>query len=178
MRGNGAVLSLQSPVAAMNRFQELVRSRLRDRTPNMTALAQFLRTDPSIIQRRLKEAGTALCLDFLDQVVPFYQMTVAEMCALPGSLWQEVKPMEAQLLAIFRDMSELERRSLIDILDRRPPPSKRRARPGRAELTEDQQLLVDLYAASDPQSREGVLKVLRGSAKRGRSARAQDDTTG
>jgi hypothetical protein len=149
----------------MSRFQEMVRARLRDKTPNYTALAAFLKSDPSTIQKKLKEGGPSLCLDWLDSVTAFYQMTVAEMVTMTGSLFQEVKPMEAQLLGIFRDMTELERRGLLDVLDRRPPAPRRKARWGHAELTEEQQLVIDLYARSEPQAREGVLKVLRGTAK-------------
>lgn len=149
----------------MNKFQEMVRARLRAKTPNFSTLATFLKTDPSTIQKKFKEGGTALCLDWLDEASAFYQMSVSEMTALPGSLWQEVKPLEAQLLAIFREMTELERRSLLDILDRRPAPTKRRARPGHAELTEEQQLLVDLYTRSNEQARSGILRTLRGTAR-------------
>ena len=160
----------------MNKFQEMVRARLRGRTPNYSTLAAFLKSDPSTIQKRLKDGGTALCLDWLDDVSTFYQMSVSEMCALPGSQWQEVKPLEAQLLAIFRDMTELERRGLLDVLDRaaRAVPSHRRRRVklGRTELTEEQQTLVDLYVRSEPHAREGVMKVLRGTARK--AARERD----
>lgn len=152
----------------MNKMQELVRARLRDRTPNLSILAKFLRVDPSVIQKRLKEGGTALCLDFLDSVTTFYQMSVAEMCAMPGALWQEVKPMEAQLLAMFRDMSELERRSLLTILDRpiaAAPGARRRTRFGR-HLSDKEQELVDLFARVKRDGvRDGVLKTLRGAAE-------------
>jgi len=162
----------------MNKFQELVRARLRERTPNYSTLAAFLKADPSTIQKKLKEGGTALCLDWLDAVRPFYQMSVAEMCVTSDAGWQEVKPLEAQLLSLFRDMTELERRGLLDILDRQPRPSSRRAKAGRAELTDEQQLVVDLYARSERQAREGVLKILRGTAKRDASQRhASDDTS-
>jgi hypothetical protein len=154
----------------MNKFQEMVRARLRARTPNYTTLANFIKSDPSTMQKRLKANGTAICLDWLDSVTSFYQMSVAEMCALPGATWQEIKPLEAQLLAIFRDMTELQKRSLLDVLDRGATqvPAERRRRPrlGFKRLTEEQQLVVDLYARSDAQAREGVLKVLRGTAKK------------
>lgn len=161
----------------MNKFQELVRARLKDRTPNFSTLAAFLKTDPSTIQKRLKPGGTALRLDWLDEVSSFYQMSVSEMCALPGSAWQEVKPLEGQLLEVFRSMSELERRSLLDVLDRRPPPSHRKPRLGHPELSEAQQLLVDLYVQCGPQTQEGVLKVLRGDAQKRAADRPADDTT-
>lgn len=169
IRGNRAILSLQSRGFVANKFQELVRERLRGRTPNLAVFAKFLKLDPSIVQRRLREGGTALCLDFLDDATSFYQMTVSEMCALPGSLWQEVKPLEAQLLGHFRQMTELQRHSLLSVLDRSAsvPEQRRRARLGQAELTEEQQLLVDLYARSPEQARGGILKTLRGTARLG-----------
>lgn len=176
---NRAILSLQSRPVVSNKFQEMVRARLRDRTPNLTSLASFLKIDPSIIQRRMRDDGTALCLDFLDDVRAFYQMSVSEMCALPGSLWQEVKPLEAQLLYHFRQMTELQRHSLLSVLDRsaQQPATRRRARLGRSELTEEQQLLVDLYARSPEQARGGILKTLRGTAKLGDGERGHRQTS-
>lgn len=89
----------------MSDLQELVRTRLRDRTPNLSVLARFLKTDPSTIQKRFKPHGSALCLDFLQAVAGFYQMSVAEMCALSDAAWQEVKPDEAELLTHFRGLT-------------------------------------------------------------------------
>lgn len=150
----------------MNRFQEMVRARLRQKTPNFSTLAEFIKSDPSTIQKRLKDNGTALRLDWLDEVSAFYQMSVSEMCALPGSAWQEVKPLEGQLLEIFRAMSELERRSLLDVLDRRPAPPTRKPRLGHPELTLKEQELVDLFARVKRDGvREGVLRTLRGAAE-------------
>lgn len=153
----------------MNTFQEMVRTRLRAKTPNFSTLATYIKSDPSTIQKRLKEGGTALCLDWLDSVTAFYQMSVSEMCALSTSVWQEVKPLESQLLTHFRQMTELQRHSLLSVLDRSTsqPGTRRRARLGRAELTEEQQLLVDLYARSNEQARGGVLKTLRATARVG-----------
>lgn len=174
-----ANLSLQFGAFVGNQFQEMVRGRLRERTESQKALSDFLRLDASIIQRRLIEGGTALCLDFLDDVSTFYQMSVAEMCALPGSLWQEIKPLELQLLRHFREMTELQRHSLLAVLDRtaQEPRAKRRARLGRAELTEEQQLLVDLFARSNEQARSGILKTLKGTATLGDAERGQHRTT-
>lgn len=151
----------------MNAFQELVRARLRERTPKQKALADFLHLDESIVQRRLKEGGTALCLDFLDAATAFYQMSVSEMCAQPDAAWQEVKPLEAALLMTFRAMTELERRSLLTVLQR-PTDSReaRKARLGRAMLTAREQELVDLFARVKRDGvREGVLKTLRGAVE-------------
>lgn len=180
-RGNSLILGLPSVshVTGLNTFQEMVRRRLRERTPNYSTLARFLKADPSTIQKRLKEGGPDLSLDWLDEVRAFYQMSVSEMCALPGSLWQEVKPLEAQLLAHFRQMTELQRHSLLSVLDRSAsePERRRRARTGRAELTEEQQLLVDLYARSPEQARSGILKTLRGTARLGDAERGQRQMT-
>lgn len=157
----------------MNKFQEMVRARLRDRTPNLTTLAKFLDVDPSTIQKRFVEGGTALCLDFLDEASRFYQMSVSEMTALPESLFQEVKPLELQLLTLFREMTEHQRIGLLSVLDRsrQQPRVTRRARTGRAELTQEQQLVVDLYTRSNEDARGGILKTLRGTAKAGDAER-------
>lgn len=154
----------------MNKFQEMVRARLREKTPNYSVLAAYLKaTDPSVIQKRLKEGGTNLNLAWLDEVSGFYQMSVSEMCAMVNSAWQEVKPLEAELLLLFRGMTELQRHSLLSILNRSEgqPEKRRKPRAGYKPLTEEQQLVIDLYARSEPKAREGVLKVLRETAKRG-----------
>lgn len=162
----------------LNKFQEMVRARLRDKTPNYSTLARFLKADPSTVQKRLREGGPDLSLDWLDEVRVFYQMSVAEMVTQPGSLWQEVKPLEAQLLAHFRQMTELQRVSLLSVLDRSAsvPQTRRRTRQGHAELTEEQQLVVDLYARSNEQARRGILSTLRGTAKHGDSERSHRTT--
>lgn len=161
----------------MNKFQEMVRARLRERTPNFSVLAAWLKSDPSTIQKRLKEGGTALCLDWLDEASSWYQMSVAEMVTVPEATWQEVKPLEAQLLRHFRAMQEHERTGLLAVLSRQADSSRpRRTRSGRP-LTETQQLVVDLFEDSSVDDQKGVLQVLRGTAKRrlGRSDRSPSD---
>lgn len=169
---NRAFLAL-GLAASVSTLQELVRQRLRERTPNFSVLARFLKTDPSTTQKKLKPGGASLCLDWLESVTAFYQMSVSEMCALPGSLWQEVKPDEAQLLAHFRQLTYTQQQGLLAVLEGRlaQPAKARRARWGRAELTEEHQTLVDLYVQSEPQAREGVMKVLRGTARKDRADR-------
>lgn len=166
-------------VKDQNKFQEMVRTRLRERTDNFSTLARFLHTDPSTVQKRLREGGSALCLDFLDDVTSFYQMSVAEMVMLPTATWQEIKPLEAQLLIHFRQMTELQRHSLLSVLDRsgQQATGRRRARLGHAELTEEQQLLVDLFARSNEQARQGILKTLRGTARVGDVERSDRQTS-
>lgn len=154
----------------MNKFQEMVRERLRVKTPNFSVLARFLDSDPSTIQKRLKTGGSALCLDWLDEVSGFYQMSVAEMTTLPGSLWQEVKPLETQLLGYFRAMAEHEKFGLLAVLGRQAPAGRTsRTQLGRP-LTSKEQELVDYFSrVKKPGVREGVLETLRGAA--------QDDPT-
>lgn len=162
----------------LNKFQEMVRARLRERTPNFSTLARFLKLNPSTVHKKLAEGGPDLSLDWLDEIKPFYQMSVSEMCALPGSLWQEVKPLEAQLLAHFRQMSELQRHSLLTLLDRPDQPlTRRQAKAGRVPLTDEQQLVADLYARSNEQARAGILKTLRGTAKHADAERVETDRT-
>lgn len=169
LAGNRAISALQSGAFVDGaKFQEMVRARLRERTPNLSALANFLKTSPSTIQKKFREFGTGLSVDFLHDCSPFYQMSVSEMTALSNSAWQEVKPDEAQLLTHFRQLTYTQRQGLLAVLEGRiaQPAKSRRAKWGRAELTEEQQLLVDLYAQSEPQAREGVLKILRGTARK------------
>ena len=154
---------------ALNKFQEMVRARLREKTPNYSILARFLKSNPSTIHKRLNEGGPDLSVDWLDDVTSFYQMSVSEMCAMPGSLIQPVTPIEAALLALFRQMTELERRSLLTILERpiyTQSPTAKKSRLGRAMLTGKEQELVDLFARVKRDGvREGVLQTLRGAVQ-------------
>jgi hypothetical protein len=165
----GGETALQSP-RAMNAFQEMVRARIRARVGNASTLARFLHEDPSTVTKRLKEGGPALCLDFLDQLRVFFGgWTPAEMVAEPESQIVPVTPIEASLLALFRQMTELERRSLLTVLERPAmgiSPHAKKLRLGRAMLTVKEQELVDLFARVKRDGvREGVLKTLRGAAK-------------
>lgn len=143
----------------MNKFQELVRARLRERTPNFTALANFIGSDPSTIQKRLREGGTALCLDWLDEVRSFYQMSVAEMVREPGAAFQSVSPLEASLLDRFRKMTEAQRLSLMNVLDWRPELPSRSKRASR--YTGDDALVVALYNAVAADVQAAVLQMMR-----------------
>lgn len=166
--------------AKVNEFQEMVRARLREQTRNISSLARFLgHQDNSVLYKRLRRGGPALTLEFLDEARAFFQMSVAEMCVLPGALWQEIKPDEVQLLTHFRQLTYTQQQGLLAVLEGRlaQPAKARRAKWGRAELTDEQQQLVDLYIQNEPQAREGILKVLRGGAKRAGAERGQHRTT-
>jgi hypothetical protein len=152
----------------MNAFQEMVRGRIRARVENASVLARFLKESPSTVTKRLKEGGPALCLDFLDSLRPFFGgWTPAEMVAEPGSQIVPVTPIEAAFLTHIRSMTELERRSLLTILERPiyAAPDKK-ARLGRAMLSPKEQELVDLFARVKKDGvREGVIRTLRGAAE-------------
>lgn len=161
----------------------MVRARLREQTRGkIDALAKFLKMrDRSVLYKRFTHGGPALCLDWLDEVHTFLQMSVSEMCAIPGALWQEIKPDEAQLLAHFRQLTYTQRTGLLAVLEGRlaQPPKARHARWGHRELTAEQQLLVDLYVESEPQAREGVMQILRGTARKAdRGEHSPSDDTG
>lgn len=142
----------------LNAFQEMVRTRLREHTPNFSLLARFLKADPSTIQKRLKPGGSALCLDWLDEVSGFYQMRVAEMVTEPGAALQSVSPLEASLLDRFRKMTEMQRMSLMAVLDWRGEIAAKRGRPSHSH--EDAMVLA-LYRAVAPDVQAAVLGLMR-----------------
>jgi hypothetical protein len=142
----------------LNTFQEMVRTRLREATPNFSLLARFLKADPSTIQKRLKTGGSALCLDWLDEVSGFYQMRVAEMVTEPGAALQSVSPLEASLLDRFRKMTEMQRMSLMAVLDWRGEiPGKR----GRPSHSHEDAMVLALYRAVAPDVQAAVLGLMR-----------------
>lgn len=170
-----------SAVMSKLSLQERVRARLREWCKDLThqRIADHLHVNRSSVSKLFQEGGPALTLDHLEAFQFLIQRSVAEMVTAPDSLLQEIKPLEAQLLATFRAMTELQRHSLLAVLDRsaQEPRSKRRARLGRMELTEEQQLLVDLYARSNEQARSGILQTLRGAARVGDVERNRHRTT-
>lgn len=153
---------------SMNAFQEMVRDRLRARVDNASTLARFLKETPSALTKRLTRGGPAIKLEFLDTLRTYFGgWTPAEMVAEPGSLIIPVTPIESALLTHFRQMTELERRSLLTILERPiyAAPDKK-ARLGRAMLSPSEQELVDLFARVKRDGvRHGVLQTLRGAVK-------------
>lgn len=141
-----------------NAFQELVRSRLRELTPNFSTLARFLKTDPSTVQKRLKPGGSALCVDWLDEVSGYYQMRVAEMVSEPGAVLQSVSPLESSLLDRFRKMTEMQRMSLMAVLDWRGDVPTTRSRKGYGH---EDAMVVALYRAVAPDVQAAVLELMR-----------------
>lgn len=157
-------------------LQERVRSRLRQLVTagnvSHDLLAEHVGVSRSHITRLLNENG-AILLTHIEKMCVFFQVSPSELMVEPGSQIQPLTPMEAGLLQYFRHMTEVQRMGLMAVLDRsaQQATSRRRARLGRAELTEEQQLLVDLYARSPEQARRGILKTLRGTATIGDAER-------
>jgi len=121
--------------------------------------------DPSSV-RKLLNGDNRISLAHIEGFCSAFQITPAELLSEPGSLIQPVTPIEAAFLTHLRQMSELERRSLLTILER-PIYSavSKKARMGRAMLTSKEQELVDLFARVKRDGvREGVLRTLRGAA--------------
>ena len=156
---------------------ERVRARLRVWAEGFThqQIADYMHVHRSTVTKLLNADGTDITLGHLEAFSFLLQRSPSEMVAEPESTWQEIKPLEAQLLAVFRDMTELERRALLDVIDRPARPQTRRPRWGHAELTTAQQELVELFVSSNEQARDGVLKILRGAA---RAAHHERKTTG
>lgn len=154
-------------------LQERVRQRLRDLVNKSDVphevLGKYLGLSRSGVTRLLNDEDHGIGFAHLEKLCEFFQVTPCELMNNPHSVVQEIKPLEAQLLKRFRERTELWRHSLLSVIEEPTnsrPAKSRRARAGRAELTERQQLVVDLFVQSDEQSQDGVLKVLRGSAKR------------
>lgn len=149
-----------------SKLQELVRARLRDWCADMTHqhIADHFNVDRSSITKLFAEEGSAINLEHLEGFSFLLQRTPAEIVSEYGAVIQSVTPVESALLAYFREMTELERRSWLTILGRPRVVASAKARLGRAMLTTKEQELVDLFARVKKDGvREGVLKVLRGA---------------
>jgi len=166
-------------------LQECIRARLREWCEPFTheQIAETFHVDRSAISKLFKEGGSAITLEHLENFGFLLQRTPSEIVSEYGSVIQSVTQIEAALLGIFRDMSELERRSLLTVLERpiyKQASQSRKARLGRAMLTVKEQELVDLFARVKKDGvREGVLRTLRGAAQDDdRPAQAKPRTTG
>lgn len=142
-------------------------------------LAEYLGLSRSGVTRLLNDDGSGFALHHIEKLCEFFQITASEAVADQHALIQAIKPMEAALLDVFRHMTELERRSLMTVLERPIASQERRnkrSRLGRAMLTAKEQELVDLFARVKRDGvREGVLRTLKGAAQ---DAPAKDRTPG
>jgi transcriptional regulator with XRE-family HTH domain len=163
-------------------LQERIRQRLRTlvttKNVSLKVLGERLHLSPSGVGRILNDEGYNILLQHIEGFCNFFQMTPSELIVEPNALIQPVQPDERHLLHLFRQLTYTQKQGLLSVLEGRTlqAPPRKRARLGRSELTEEQQLVVDLYARSEPQAREGVLKVLRGTARKAATdARASSD---
>lgn len=111
---------------------------------------------------RILAGQSALTLDYLERLAFFLQESPAELVADVGAVIQPTSPLEADLLARFRKMTQAERLSLLTVLDwqRGQPSATKRA--GRApRLSAEQETLLALYAASPDEIKTAVVGVLR-----------------
>jgi transcriptional regulator with XRE-family HTH domain len=163
------------PTSLLDRVRQRIRTLVDQKDVNHEALGKYLGLSRSAVTRLLNDGG-GIALDHIERLCAFFQITPAELMAEPGAVIQPVSPLEATIIAHLRQMTELERRSLLTLLDRPTAITRpRRAGLGRVMLTTREQELIDLYSRSDDGAREGVLKVLRGSAA---ARQAQQKTTG
>lgn len=148
----------------LTRIQQLV----AERDFSHEALAPHLGISASAVSKLLN-GKNAIGLSHLEGFCRAFQMTPSEIVAEYGSLIQSVTPVEAAVLHLVRQMTELERRSLLTLLERpiyTAAPHAKKSRLGRAMLTVKEQELVDLFARVKRDGvREGVLKTLRGAAQ-------------
>lgn len=152
------------PERVLARIQQLV----SEHGFSHEALAPHLGMGASGVSKLLS-GKNAIGLDHIEGFCAALQITPAELVLDPGSLIQPLTPSESALLRYFRNLTEVQRMGLLAILDysAQQPRTTRRARLGRAALTEEQQLVIDLYARSPEQARSGILETLRGTAKLG-----------
>lgn len=154
-------------------LQERVRQRFKALVDQSNVpheqLGERLGLSRSGVTRLLNDVGSGFALHHIERLCEFFQITPTEIMAEPDALIQAVQPIEAAFLTIIRRMTELERRSLLTVLERPAygqSASAKKSRLGRAMLTVKEQELVDLFARVKRDGvREGVLKTLRGAAK-------------
>lgn len=158
-------------VVSRTPLQERVRRRFKalvdaKGVPHKT-IGAYLGLTRSAVTRLLNDDDSSIALQHIERLCEFFQITPSEVMVEPGALIQPIAPDEAQLLTHFRQLTYTQRQGLLAVLEGRlaQPTKPRRARFGSVALTEEQQMLVDLYVQSEPQAREGVLKILKGTAR-------------
>lgn len=134
--------------------------------------------DPSGV-RKLLNGDNKISVAHIQAFCEAFGLTPCELMSPPDARFAYLKEAEPALLRMYREMDEHERMSLLTVLRSRRPviiPS-RKAKLGRATLTERQQLVADLFSKSDAQSQEGVLKILRGAARKADANWLRTDTS-
>lgn len=153
-------------------LQERVRTRFKHlvdtKDVSHETLGTYLGLSRSGVTRLLNDGGSGFALHHIERLCEFFQITPAEIVAEADALIVPISPTEAAVLHLVRQMTELERRSLLTLLERpiyTASPHAKKSRLGRAMLTVKEQELVDLFARVKVDGvREGVLRTLRGAA--------------
>lgn len=156
------------PTRGMGRpsLQELVRARLRETCDHagftQVQVADHLHTEKSSISKLFRPDGTNITLRTLEGFSSLLQRTPAELVADPAAAILPVSQLEHALLDRFRRMTELQRMSLMTVLDWRGEAAPIGGRQ-RKHLSHDETVLVALWQAADraPDVRSKVLDLLR-----------------
>lgn len=129
-------------------------------------LAPFIGADTPSAVRKILNGQNRIGLRHIQGFCIAFQISACELVMEPGAVLQAVTPMEAAVLEHVRKMSELERRSLLTLLDRPVMVAHRKAKFGRPMLSGQEQELVDLFGRVKRDGvREGVLRTLRGAVE-------------
>lgn len=149
----------------MGKLQELTRGRIRAACAalglSQVRVAEYLKVDKSIVSRLFSTGGTALSLDFIEEVSALVQRLPAELVSDPAATVQSVTPVEAQLLGRLREMTDVQRAALVTVIDWQRYAT---VRPRRAsDPTASDAALLALYHAldADPTSQASIVSVMR-----------------
>lgn len=114
-------------------LEERVRKRLLaliDRGDvDQKTLANGTRIPPSNLSKILS-GKQRITFAYLEEFCFFFQRTPAELVAEPGVGFIQLKEMEADLIARYREMEDKEKRALIDVLDWRLKKGKQKPERG------------------------------------------------
>lgn len=147
-------------------LHERVRLRLRDLIEaegyTQREVGEHLQIDRTTVSRTLTEGGLAVTFDFLEGVSYLLQRMPQELIADPGSPVIVASPLEVQLVARLREMTELERQALLTVIDWRMPLPRGRRKHAAYPSPADSELLGLFHALDDnPTAQAAVLSVLR-----------------
>jgi len=143
-------------------LQERVRRAFKDRVDSARVshevLGNFLGLSRSGVTRLLNDVDAGFGLHHIERLCEFFQVSPAEVCADPAAAIIPVSPLEASLLDRFRKMTEMQRMSLMAVLDWRGEiPGKR----GRPSHSHEDAMVLALYRAVAPDVQAAVLGLMR-----------------
>lgn len=143
-------------------LQERVRNGFRDRVAKAKVshevLGEYLGLSRSGVTRLLNDEGAGFGLHHIERLCEFFQVSPAEVCADPAAVIVPVSPLESALLDRFRKMTEMQRMSLMAVLDWRGEVAATRSRKGYGH---EEAMVVALYRAVAPDVQAAVLGLMR-----------------